>query len=45
LLFLLLNIAGCTIPVARLSQTWVCDRWFAGIAGSNPTGDMDPCRL
>jgi hypothetical protein len=26
------------IPVASLSKAWVCDRSFAGIAGSNPTG-------
>ena len=28
-----------------VSQTWVCDRWFVGIAGSNPTVDIDACRL
>ena len=25
--------------VAR-SKAWVCDRWFAGIAGSNPAGGL-----
>ena len=28
-----------------VSQTWVCDRWFFGIAGSNPASDMEACRL
>jgi hypothetical protein len=45
LLFSLLNIAGWKMPVATLSKTWVCDCWFAGIAGSNPAGDMDACRF
>jgi hypothetical protein len=29
--------------VAALSKTWVCGRSLAGIAGSNPAGDMDVC--
>jgi hypothetical protein len=29
------------IPVAARSKTWVCGRSLAGIAGSNPAGDMD----
>jgi hypothetical protein len=29
------------IPVAMRSEAWVCGRWFAGIAGSNPDGGMD----
>jgi hypothetical protein len=28
------------IPVAARSKAWVCCRAVAGIAGSNPTGDM-----
>ena len=26
------------IPVAAQSKAWVCGRWLAGIAGSNPAG-------
>ena len=26
------------VPVAARSKAWVCSRWHAGIAGSNPTG-------
>jgi hypothetical protein len=29
------------IPMATLSQMWVCGRWIAGIAGSNSGGDMN----
>ena len=29
------------IPVAARSKEWVCGRWLAGIASSNPTRDMD----
>jgi hypothetical protein len=29
------------IPVAVRSQTWVCGRSPAGIAGSNPAGGID----
>jgi len=29
------------IPVAVRSMAWVCGRSLAGIAGSNPTGNMD----
>ena len=29
------------IPVAALSEAWVCNRSLAGIEGSNPAGDMD----
>ena len=33
------------IPLAARSKAWVCGRWFAGIAGSNPVGDVDVCSL
>jgi hypothetical protein len=33
------------IPAAARSEAWVCGRWLAGIAGSNPTGGMDDCVL
>ena len=29
--------------MAARSETWVCGRLFAGIAGSNPAGDIDVC--
>jgi hypothetical protein len=29
------------ILVAERSKAWVCSRSFAGIAGSNPAGEMD----
>ena len=33
------------VSVAARSKDWVCGRWPAGIAGSNPTGvGMDVCR-
>jgi hypothetical protein len=31
------------IPVAVRSKAWVCGLSFAGIAGSNPAGDIDVC--
>jgi hypothetical protein len=31
------------ILVAVRSKAWVCGRLLPGIAGSNPTGDMDVC--
>jgi hypothetical protein len=31
----------CADPVAALSRAWACGRSLAGIAGSNPTGDME----
>ena len=31
------------ITVAALSKGWVCGRWLAGIAGSNPAGVMAEC--
>jgi hypothetical protein len=31
--------------VAVRSVAWVCGRWLAGIAGSNPAGGMDVCLL
>ena len=31
--------------VAARSKAWVCGRWLAGIAGSNPAGGMDVCLL
>jgi hypothetical protein len=27
-----------SVPVAARSKVWVCDRWLAGIVGSNPAG-------
>ena len=33
------------IPVAARSKAWVCGLSLAGIAGSNPAGDMDVCIL
>ena len=33
------------IPLAALSKAWVCGLWLAGIAGSNPVGDVDVCSL
>jgi hypothetical protein len=33
------------IPVAERSKARVCDRSVAGIAGSNPAGDIDACLL
>jgi hypothetical protein len=32
-------------PMAVRSKEWVCGRSIAGIAGSNPTGDMNVCLL
>ena len=29
------------IPVVTRSKTYVCGRWLAGIAGSNPAGGVD----
>jgi len=29
------------VSFAARSKGWVCGRWFAGTAGSNPVGDMD----
>ena len=33
------------VPVAARSKAWVWGRSLAGIAGSNPTGNMDVCLL
>jgi hypothetical protein len=33
------------IPVAARSKVWSCDRYIAGIPGSNPAGGMDVCFL
>ena len=33
------------IPVAAWSEAGVCGRSHAGVAGSNPTEDMDVCLL
>jgi len=30
-------------PVAARFKAWVCGRSLAGMAGSNPAGDMDVC--
>jgi hypothetical protein len=38
-------ILPLNIPVAARSKAWVCGRSFAGIACSNPTGDMEVCLL
>ena len=27
--------------MAARSKAWICCRWLAGIAGSNPTGSMN----
>jgi hypothetical protein len=32
-------------PVTARSKAWCCCRWYAGIAGSNPAGDMYVCLL
>ena len=32
-----------TVPVAAQLKAWVCGRSLAGIADSNPIGDMDVC--
>ena len=29
------------VPLAERSKAWVCGHSFAGVAGSNPAGDMD----
>jgi len=31
-------------PLSSRSRAWVCSRSLAGIAGSNPAGDMEACR-
>jgi len=31
------------ISVAVFPEAWVCGRWLAGIAGSDPAGGMDVC--
>jgi len=31
------------IPAAKRSKVWVCGHSLAGIAGSNPAGDMNVC--
>jgi hypothetical protein len=41
----LLLIKSAPIPVAARSKAWVCGRSLAGIADSNPAGDMDVCLL
>jgi hypothetical protein len=33
------------IMVAARSKAWVCGRSLAGIAGSNPAGNMDFCLM
>ena len=33
------------VPVALLSQAWVCGRLLAGTVGSNPAGGMNICFL
>ena len=33
------------VPVAALSNAWVCGRSLAGIVGSNAAGGMDVCLL
>jgi len=34
-----------SIPVAAWCKLWVCGHSVAGIAGSNPTEDIDVCLL
>ena len=36
---------GGPIPMAALSNAWVCGRSLVGNAGSNPTGSMGVCLL
>ena len=31
------------IPVVAQSKVWVCGHSLAGVAVSNPSGDMDVC--
>ena len=33
------------VPVAAQFMAWVCGRWFAGVAGSNPAAVMAVCLL
>jgi hypothetical protein len=35
------KLVSSPVPVAAPSNTWVCGRWLAGIAGSNPVGGMN----
>jgi hypothetical protein len=43
--FYLTTILSAPIPVAALSNAWVCSRSLAGIVGSNPAGGIDACLL
>ena len=40
---ILLQCLKMQVPVAERSKAWVCSPSPAGIAGSNPAGDMDVC--
>jgi hypothetical protein len=44
-LILFLLSARKADPNAAQTNTWVCSRWLAEIAGSNPAGGMDSCLL
>ena len=39
----ILNLQKGPIPATTRSKAWICGRSFAGIAGSNPDGDVDVC--
>jgi hypothetical protein len=39
--FYLISQCFQTIPLAAHSKVWVCVRPLAGIAGSNPAGDIN----
>jgi hypothetical protein len=42
---LLVMLLLLPITVAVLSKAWVCGRSLAGIAGSNPAGNVGVCLL
>jgi hypothetical protein len=42
---LCLHVCMYAVPVAALSKAWVYGRSPAAILGSNPTEDMDVCRV
>jgi hypothetical protein len=41
----LVAFTGSPIRVVAWSKAWVCGRSLAGIAGSDPAGNMDVCHL
>jgi hypothetical protein len=44
-LVLIIDVNVSDVTVAARSETWVCSRSLAGIAGSNPDGGMNVCLL